>query len=952
MFDASFFFVVAMVALYLLFMAIAVPVALVKLRRMREQVRGLETEVLKQKQALEVLERRVKTTPPVAEDAPVVADRIVEERPPEVAAVEEITEEAARGPWATPATEAEKAALRETVKVAEPERKTSSNYIFRAETFDGLSAWLKANWTLAIAAVSLILGGLFMVQYGVEKGLLTPTMRVIGALILGAALVAGGEALRRRFGDEAVPAVRHVPSTLAGAGVVVLFIGVLSAHALYGLIGAVPALVGVVIIAMGAVLMGWLYASVLPAVGLLGAGVAPFLVASPDADPTPFYAYFTILGLAGLTIDSFRRWAWVSGLALVVACGGLVLIHLSADLAPAFLGATLALGFGALILPERRLTPTLDGAPVSQALRGARPEFPTYLGFAGLVIPTVAAVWTATPEAPNGLGFWLSMGAFAALVAGIALWLDRAPALDEAVLLPVAGALGVLAWQGLDFGPVYESFVAFETAPPETPLPTTLWWILGLAAVMSFAAMMRAKQMAQGDSQPGDRLMWSVTGAAILPATVFLLDFIWAPREVIGASPWAFAVMATAAVLVMMTGWRARAGGADVTRDLGLLAAGAVLMIALALFLLLTKAALTLGLSVLMVLSVLLDRRFALPILGWVAQLGAAVIGYRLLVDPGLYNALYRASWGAVLISHIAALLGFAAVWRMARAERDALRAVAESAFLSTSALFLLVVIARLLDADTMSPFLAGPFAAIWASSALAQAWRLPTTSRKALRILRLVFLAVTAGTAVVLAVVQVGQLVDMMERGYFRVLGPPVVDALAFAFLPLIVVLSVGAVAFERRAKVDGVTKRLRPGLVLGVAVCGLTLFWGFVEIRRLWRGTDLSAPGPSDGELYTYTVAMLLLSLGVLAVAVVKRSELLRRIAMGGVALTILKVFLIDMGGLSGLTRVVSFVGLGLALAALAWLNRRIDAHWQAGVGASDEALPPEDEPPEPDT
>ena len=121
-----------------------------------------------------------------------------------------------------------------------------------------------------------------------------------------------------------------------------------------------------------------------------------------------------------------------------------------------------------------------------------------------------------------------------------------------------------------------------------------------------------------------------------------------------------------------------------------------------------------------------------------------------------------------------------------------------------------------------------------------------------------------------------------------------------------------------------------MRPGLAAGAGLA--TLIWGWLEIRRLWRGADLSLPGPSDGELYSYTVALLAASLALLVAAVPRRSLTLRRIAMAGVALTIAKVFLLDMAGLSGLTRVASFVGLGLALTGLAWLNRQIDAHWRA--------------------
>ncbi len=86
------------------------------------------------------------------------------------------------------------------------------------------------------------------------------------------------------------------------------------------------------------------------------------------------------------------------------------------------------------------------------------------------------------------------------------------------------------------------------------------------------------------------------------------------------------------------------------------------------------------------------------------------------------------------------------------------------------------------------------------------------------------------------------------------------------------------------------------------------------------------------TDGELYSYTIAMLIASAGLLYAAFAQRSVTLRRVAMAGIGLTVAKVFLIDMGGLTGLLRVAAFLGLGLALAALAWLDRRIAAQWQA--------------------
>ncbi len=42
--------------------------------------------------------------------------------------------------------------------------------------------------------------------------------------------------------------------------------------------------------------------------------------------------------------------------------------------------------------------------------------------------------------------------------------------------------------------------------------------------------------------------------------------------------------------------------------------------------------------------------------------------------------------------------------------------------------------------------------------------------------------------------------------------------------------------------------------------------------------------------------------------------------------IALTILKVFLIDMSNLTGAYRAFSFIGLGLVLVAIGWLYQRI--------------------------
>ncbi|MGC1487493.1 MAG: DUF2339 domain-containing protein, partial [Albidovulum sp.] len=152
------------------------------------------------------------------------------------------------------------------------------------------------------------------------------------------------------------------------------------------------------------------------------------------------------------------------------------------------------------------------------------------------------------------------------------------------------------------------------------------------------------------------------------------------------------------------------------------------------------------------------------------------------------------------------------------------------------------------------------------------------------------------------------------------EVLGPLVLDTMFVAYaLPALLLLAAWRWMGHLAAW-------LRPGLLaLGT---GRMALYAALDIRRFWRGDDLSLPGVTQPELYSYTVALMVLGAALLYQAIARRSPMLRRAGMAVIALTVAKVFLIDASGLSGLTRVFSFLALGLSLAGLAWLNR-----WAAG-------------------
>jgi uncharacterized membrane protein len=103
------------------------------------------------------------------------------------------------------------------------------------------------------------------------------------------------------------------------------------------------------------------------------------------------------------------------------------------------------------------------------------------------------------------------------------------------------------------------------------------------------------------------------------------------------------------------------------------------------------------------------------------------------------------------------------------------------------------------------------------------------------------------------------------------------------------------------------------------GVALA-LQLLYTLLEIRRIFQGPAIDASlETSQGELWTYSIALLVIGVAILAVGFLRDSRPLRLLSAGYIIAAILKVFLIDLANLQGVTRALSFIGLGLALVGI---------------------------------
>ena len=631
----------------------------------------------------------------------------------------------------------------------------------------------------------------------------------------------------------------------------------------------------------------------------------------------------------------------MSVLVLIATLSSIWIVYLADGYALHFLAATLLIAGAAIVIPQRSLLPQHDGASLLDMRRKLSkvrvfPEFPTRLVAAVTIVASVAAMLVIT-DASKPEEVYLGLATLVILLIATLLWMRQAPALYDHVLIPGLALLAVLMLQAIDRGPMFQEFRAGIDRLPETSAPGSAWVLTAIGVLGSVLAFLRMRQaeitQARGDNTP---VFWALISATYAPAVILILEFFWYPATVVGTYPWALVAIGVAAMMTLLAERTAR--GPDTEQRalrIALFGIAALTLISLALFLLFAKTALTLALALMVLFTVIIDRKYDLPALGLFAQIAVAVITYRLIIDPGFHwatgidivaeqNRVFRTPVTQVVLAYLGALIPLTTAWYVVGKTRPKNALVLESAIATIGAVFVSVMITRIFfESDSGALARLGLLAVVWAVSMINQLYRLQSSSR--------LTTLVRGGLALVYGILVLQLLGDLIGKSnpVFNsaelIVGPPILDSLAVAYLLLGCVFAVGAWKLSHLGRYVQIA--------FSVLASALVAWYIGLEIRRFWRGDNLAVRGITDPELYSYTLALLIASAGILVIAFWRRSDSLRKLAMAGVVLTIAKVFLIDMSGLSGLTRVFSFMGLGLSLVGLAWLNRVMTAQWNRG-------------------
>lgn len=851
------------------------------------------------RQKLELLEARLDGKPAAAVPVETKASPPSEAPPlvPASPAVAEMPRTVAAAPIETKAVVTEAAAPSEAAKPSDR---------------PGLEERLGTRWVVWIGGLTLALGGLFLVRYSIEEGLIGPGLRVFLGALFAAALLGAGEWSRRKekFAAVAPLPIANIPAILTAAGTAVAFGTVYAAYALYDFLNPAVAFGLLGAVALATLAAALLHGPALAGLGLVAAFVTPLLVSSNEPDFWALYTYLAVVTVAAFLLARARLWRWLA--VTTIAFGFLWLLpelpdakylaphgfHLIASfvLAAAFVVAGFLFGPDA----ERwRIEPVSSGAMIAWLFGATLFVLPHVQDTAALLV-------------------------FTLIVAGALAVAWKAESAATAV--PVAGifvAIMFASWfvqTTPDFTMVPDSVVP-GLAPKPTDESTTQHLMLGIAFTLLFGASGFLAQGRAGSARVA--AMWSAAGVT---TPLLILIALYARIAHLDRSiPFTLAALALAGAFAFAAEQlirRPARAGQQIA--IALYATGALAALALGLTFALEKGWLTVALALMAPAAAWVSTQRPVPFLRWLAGGLAVVVTARLGWDPriaghdlGTTPIVNWLLWGYGVPAASFALAGGI----MRRQADDAPTRMAEAgAILFTTLLVFLEIRHFMTGGDIYRNYsrLAEMGAQACAFLAMAIGMeRIRIRTGSVVHNIGAVVLTVLAGGISLLGLLY-GLMMLIFPFGSDRIEGTFVnVLLLAYA-LPAVLAITLSRYVAGRRHA--AYANAIAAGALL-LALAYITL-----QVRRVYHGPILATGPTTNAEQYTYSVAWLAFGVVLLLAGVFMQSQRARLASAIVIGLTILKAFFIDMGDLTGVWRALSFIGLGLVLVAIGFLYQKI--------------------------
>ncbi len=921
---------------------VAIGLALYALNTARGSAHKLGEEVTRLRREVEELKAGGTVVLQPA-DAP-QAEAAVEERQ----AGEETEPETFSGPWAAQEGEAGKGrpvlgdaapdVPVEDVAASETAEEAVAAPVRPKESFESR---IGARWAVWVGGIALALGGIFMVKYSIEAGLLSPAVRLSLAAVFGLVLMAVGEFVRRRAQPLIANAYQNamIPGVLTAAGAITLFAVTYAAYEFYGYLGPFAAFALLAAVSFATLGLSLLHGQALAGLGLLASMLTPALVATSEPSAWGLFGFLSVAWLATFAASRIRRWQVVPALANAGMALWVVLYLSAADtvnVMPVVLAMlVLALGHG-LIWPGGVTAEELPEPPAGAVAAGSLERLLTPPAVAVSLSGALAILFPALVLASSVPAIASADYAFVLLVMALAvLGALRGWAIYPAILSAVGAVVGTVSVVGLPRQGLIDAFDAIDTfgalAPPLLSGATLPVPVLGpapvnllLAFAVAYAAVGLAAVRLRLAGSRAFAAIWSLLAPAV-PFAILATSFLnygnlsFDPKHGLLAIVLGLAFLAAAEVF---SRGRSEEEGRFIPQ--WTLAGGGFAFLVLALHALTDGLATTLLIAALGAAAVYATRLRRWPVLPWLMAGAAVIVAGRIAWEPTIVGAA-NLSKTPVLNQLLAgygipaALLALSAFelrrWPDARI-RNVLQALASLFLLLTAA----ILVRHGMNGgvlDSSVPTL-GEQATYTLLVIGASAVMMSLDLKSPSPVFRYGSMAV--GCLSVLSVLS-AHFVGLNPYFTGELLGRwPFLDLLLIGYL--LPGIAYGGLALYARGR------RPMPYVVmLALSGVALAFAWVTLSVRRYWHGEGIADwKGFLQPETYTYSVVWLLLGVLLLAVGSKVDSRSIRLASAGLVLIAVVKVFLVDMSNLEGILRALSFIGLGAVLIGIGLFYQKI--------------------------
>jgi uncharacterized membrane protein len=164
-----------------------------------------------------------------------------------------------------------------------------------------LEAQIGGNWFNIIGVIAIVFGVAFFLKYAFDSGWITPLYRVWAGILAGVAFLAAGEWLRKKYATYAYG--------LTGGGILILYLTAWASFKLYDLYPQNVVFVFMALITATASLLAARYNTLIIAIlGLFGGFLTPILLSTGKDNQTGLFGYIILLDLGVLALAFTKQW--------------------------------------------------------------------------------------------------------------------------------------------------------------------------------------------------------------------------------------------------------------------------------------------------------------------------------------------------------------------------------------------------------------------------------------------------------------------------------------------------------------------------------------------------------------------------------------------------------------------------------------------------------------------